>query len=241
MTIIVVDDEQLFCDMLCMALSNLNITIIGSYNGEDAWKKICQLKPRLVLLDIALPQLGGLELLAKIRNHSELSSTYVIMLTARSSKEDVVFGLESGADDYITKPFELPEFMARVRAGLRRVGTATIVPPEEDFRKTGLFLSENAVAAFVDGQPLPLTPVELDLLEIFINNPHQALSREHLITRVIGYDCESTARTIDTHVNNLRKKISVSKQLRECIVSVRGIGYRFDPPPDYPVRTLLNG
>jgi two-component system alkaline phosphatase synthesis response regulator PhoP len=222
--------------MLCLVLKSISADVINSYNGEDAWTKIMQNKPDLLVLDVTMPQLNGLELLQRIRRQPEFQSVYIIMLTARNSRNDIVSGLESGADDYISKPFELDEFLARIRAGVRRVSAESAAHAvENNIPVHGLYLFENGVTVFADGQRLHLTTIEFSLLELFINNRNSALSREYLLNQVVGFNSETNTRTIDTHINNLRKKLSISQHMSDCIVSVRNIGYRFDPPDSYPV------
>lgn len=233
-TILAADDERLFCDMLCAALQTLSANVIGSYDSNDAWNKIKLHQPQLLILDVTMPPDGGLYLLKRIRADRKINAAYVIMLTARSSGEEIVLGLESGADDYITKPFELRELFARVRAGLRRLNAGKTMQNTAAQVKGLRLFSEN-FTAYIDDYLLHLTPIEFSLLEIFLRNSRRVLSREYLIVNAVGCDSDSGSRTIDTHINNIRKKLNCEPLLRNTITAIRGIGYRFDPPDNYEI------
>ncbi|MFA6075848.1 MAG: response regulator transcription factor [Negativicutes bacterium] len=233
--IMLVDDERLFCNMLSQILRNFGHEVATYYDGANIQEQLLLFRPDLLILDISMPRISGLEILKNIRNHNDLRTTYVMLLTAKTDKQDIINGLNIGADEYITKPFELDEFTARVNATIRQVTRRAGVLPNLRSEHE-LHISTDAVAVYVDGDRLPLTPVEFNLLLVFAKNFGCALSREYLANQALGPSNNSCSRTIDTHINNLRKKLCAYSPLNGSIKAVRGIGYSFEPPHSYPVR-----
>ncbi|RME71071.1 MAG: DNA-binding response regulator, partial [Chloroflexi bacterium] len=195
--------------------------------GPSGLEMAHRFTPDLIVLDIMLPGLDGLELLQELRRDSDV---YVIMLTARSEETDKVIGLSMGADDYLTKPFSPRELVARVKAALRRFGkqggsNGNIL----QFQR--LRIDADARRVWKDGQPVELTTIEFDLLLALAEHAGRVLSREQLIQRVWGYDFYGEERVVDVHLGHIRKKIEDDPGRPELIVTVRGVGYRFEDIP----------
>lgn len=235
--ILVVEDERDLNDLVARHLRQEGHETVQAYDGPDALLQVAAAKPDLVLLDWMLPGLDGITVCRKIRENYLVP---VLMLTARGEEADVVLGLEVGADDYLTKPFRMRELMARVRAMLRRVeidqragvaeteGTAEAGGAGDDAVRVGpISVSPAMRAAMLNGVELELTPKEFDLLVLFARNPGRAFSRDYLLERVWSNEYEVTDRTVDTHVQRLRKKLGDEADL---IRTVWGIGYKLQAP-----------
>lgn len=233
-TILVVEDEPSLQETLAYNLQRQGYTVESAGDGRNALETARRLKPDLILLDIMLPGLDGIELCKTLRR--EAFQAPIIMLTARDDEIDRVVGLEIGADDYVTKPFSMRELMARVKAQLRRTGT---IREELDKLKTGApghdtLIFENLVInrtrreGTLNGLPLALKPQEYDLLLFFGEHKGQMLSREFILERVWGWDYIGDSRTVDVHVRWLRQKIEKDPANPVRIVTVRGGGYRFE-------------
>jgi len=218
-TILVVDDKRSIVELATLYLANEGFQVLSAFDGINALEKIEQHKPDLVLLDIMLPQVDGWEVCRRLRQAG--NNVPVIMLTARADDVDKIVGLELGADDYVTKPFNPRELVARVKAVLRRYGVAMTKAPL--IRLGNLEIDQNRREASVNGQPLDLRPKEFDLLVTFAENPGLVLSRDQLLNRVWGYDYYGDTRTVDVHVAHLRDKLANSNVVIETI---RGIGYK---------------
>lgn len=199
--------------------------------GEEALDILANLEPDLILLDVMLPGLDGFAVAERIRN---VSNVPILMLTAKDSVEDRVSGLERGADDYLVKPFELPELMARVRALLRRsrlLADAPKDPAESDvLAYAGLTLNRKTRDVIVDEEPLELTPREFSLLEYFLQHPKQVLTRDQILEAVWGYDSEGSSNLVDVYVLQLRKKIEAQGISDRRLHTVRGVGYSLRDP-----------
>lgn len=222
--ILVVEDEKDISDLIALHLKRegYNVTVVE--NGEDALRLLGDTSHDLVILDWMLPGLSGLDVCKKLRSNPTYAShkAPVFMVTARAHTSDIVLGLEMGADDYITKPFEIPVFTARVRALLRRARSAATEPRDViDLRGLRIDLAGHQVTC--DGEPLSLTPSEFKLLVSLARNAGRVLTRERLIDLVQGEGVTVVDRTIDTHVFGLRKKLS---QYSDVIETIRGVGYR---------------
>jgi len=198
-------------------------------NGREALFAARDHKPDLIVLDLMMPEMDGWEVM---RLHRRERNTPIIMLTARVDDVDKIAGLEMGADDYLTKPFSPRELIARVRAVLRRTGTAAEEP--EILRAGDLVLDVSARSLTQEGQLIPLTPMEFDLLEVLMGNPGRAFSRLDLLENTQGYAYAGYERTIDVHIKNLRKKIEEDTANPQYILTVFGVGYRFNPEPSRP-------
>lgn len=218
--ILVVDDEAPILDALAYGLRKAGFTVFVAANAEAAMRNFREKQPDLVILDVMLPTASGLQVCKQIRS---MSSTPVILLTARASEQDKVVGLELGADDYVTKPFSVRELIARVKAVLRRgVGEAH----GEDITLGGLVISESRHEIHLDGRAVELSPKEFALLAFLARNPGIAFTRHTLLDRVWSADAFVDERTIDVHIRWLRSKIEEDAANPKRLVTVRGIGYK---------------
>jgi len=215
-----VEDDPNIRDLVVYTLAQSGFSAEGLSTAEEFWSKAGEQAPELVLLDIMLPKEDGISILKKLRNDSKTSAVPVIMVTAKGSEYNRVLGLDSGADDYITKPFSMIELVARVKAVLRR--TAPQEKKDElKYKNLTLNIKKHAVA--VDGTPVILTLKEFELLRTLLENQGIVFTREQLLSSVWGYDFEGGTRTVDVHVQTLRQKLSDNS---EIIETVRGVGYR---------------
>jgi two-component system alkaline phosphatase synthesis response regulator PhoP len=220
--ILVVDDEVTLLNTVRAYLEQAGYTVQTATDGRSALHFFRNFQPDLVVLDIMLPEIDGLEVLRQLRQSSEV---YVIMLTAKADEVDRVIGLGMGADDYVTKPFSPRELVARVKAALRRLGGGS---SKKELVSAHLRLDEEARLAWKEGQPLDLTPTEFDLLHTLMFHQGRALTREQLIEQVWGYDYYGDDRVVDVHVGRLRKKIEDDSAHPSLIATVWGAGYRFE-------------
>ena len=220
--ILVVDDEEMIVRTVKAYLDQEGFKTYTAYDGEEALRAFNEKGPDLIVLDLMLPKLSGIEVTRKIRSTSTVP---IIMLTAKASEADRVVGLELGADDYVVKPFSPGELVARVRAVLRRIDGETGAAERMVSGKMGIDLRSREVA--VDGKPIELTPTEFDLLSYLAHHPGQVFTRLQLLREVQGYTYDAFARTIDTHVKNLRHKIEEDPKDPKYILTVHGVGYRF--------------
>jgi DNA-binding response OmpR family regulator len=224
-TILLVDDEDVVQKLLTYPLERDGFRVVQARDGEEALARFDDETVDLVVLDVMLPKLDGLEVCKRLR---AVSSVPIIMLTARDDELDKVLGLELGADDYITKPFSIREFRSRVRALLRRAAT-----PRQDSRETetidvdGLRIEPARRAVTVDGKPVQLTYVEFELLRTLAQHPGRVFTRQMLLEALWGDSDYREPRTIDVHVRHLREKIERDPGEPEFIFTVRGVGYRF--------------
>ncbi|NTW02420.1 MAG: response regulator transcription factor [Oscillochloris sp.] len=224
-TILIVDDEASIRNIARAYLEHEGYTVLCAETGPDGLEMARQRQPDLVVLDLMLPGMDGMEVTARLR---ESSDVYILMLTARSDELDRVAGLRVGADDYLTKPFSPRELSARVAAILRRRrGTA---PKSLTLRFTYVEIDPAAREARAGGQPLDLTPTEFDLLLALARHPERALSREDLIEMVWGADFFGTDRVVDVYVGQVRRKIEALTG-QTVIRTARGVGYRFVDRP----------
>ena len=223
--ILVVDDEPQIVDLLRSYLRRDGFTVEQAVDGEAALAAYGRLRPDLVILDLMLPKVDGREVCRRIR---DASLTPIIMLTARDEETDKLLGLELGADDYITKPFSPREVVARVRAVLRR-GTREAT----DLVRAGdLTIDLRAHEVSLQGRLVDLTPTEFRLLEILAGHPNQVFTRMQLIDRVQGHAFDGYERTVDAHVKNLRGKVEPDPRNPRYIMTVYGVGYKFQTAKD---------
>jgi two-component system alkaline phosphatase synthesis response regulator PhoP len=220
--ILVVDDEVTLLNTVRAYLEQEGYTVQTATNGRSALYLFRDFQPDLVVLDIMLPEIDGLEVLRQLRQSSDV---YVIMLTAKADETDKVIGLGLGADDYVTKPFSPRELVARIKASLRRLGGGSA---RKELVSAHLRLDEEARLAWKEGQPLDLTPIEFDLLQMLMRHHGRALSREQLIEQVWGHDYYGDDRVVDVHIGRLRKKIEADASDPRLIVTVWGAGYRLE-------------
>ena len=225
MKILVVDDELLLVKGMKFNLENEGYTVETAYDGATAIDMAKTEEFDLIILDLMMPQVDGLTACMRIR---EFSNVPIIMLTARSEDADKIIGLESGADDYITKPFNILELKARIRALLRRANAA----PQQKAQNTllsagGVTLDPEQRVALRDGKVVDLTAKEYDLIELFVKNPRRVYSRENLMDLVWGYTYAGDYRTVDVHIRRLREKLEDDPAAPQHILTKWGIGYYF--------------
>jgi two-component system phosphate regulon response regulator PhoB len=222
--VLVVEDEQEIVGLVRHALERGGIaTVEVATSGDQALKLAGEQPPDVIILDLNLPVLGGLEVCRLLKSRAATAQVPIIMLTAMASESDRVTGLDAGADDYITKPFSLRELAARVRAALRR-GKPGEAPAAQVYRGRHLVADFDAVAITVDGTPVRLTRREFELLKYLVENRNRVLSRDRLLERVWGYDQVIETRSVDVHVGRLRAKLGPAGDQIETVV---GLGYRF--------------
>ncbi|MBM3781629.1 MAG: response regulator transcription factor [Acidobacteria bacterium] len=222
--VLVVEDEQEIAGLIRHALERGGIaTVEVATSGDQALKLAGEQPPDVIILDLNLPVLGGLEVCRLLKARAATAQVPIIMLTAMASESDRVTGLDAGADDYITKPFSLRELAARVRAALRR-GKSAEAPAMQVYRGRHLVADFDAVSITVDGAPVRLTRREFELLKYLVENRNRVLSRDRLLERVWGYDQVIETRSVDVHVGRLRAKLGPAGPQIETVV---GLGYRF--------------
>ena len=224
--ILIIDDENSIRNVVKDTLEAEGYTVIEGENTEEAIRKAKDLKPDLIILDLGIPTIGGLEVCRILRKNEETAGIPIIMLTVRSREVDKVIGLEMGADDYITKPFHRRELLARVKAVLRRgelkSGAKGLLEVDN------IVLDSEAYTVKVDGERVDLRPKEFDLLQVLMQKKGNVLSREFLCESVLGYEYFGSSRTIDAHLKNLRKALGPAGDL---IKTIRGVGYKMDDKP----------
>jgi two-component system alkaline phosphatase synthesis response regulator PhoP len=225
-TILVVDDEQPVRNTVRAYLEKEGYTVRTAADGPSALRAAHAFRPDVVILDIMLPGIDGLEVLRRIRQDS---NAWVIMLTARTEEMDKVLGLKMGADDYLTKPFSPRELVARVDAMLRR--GSQISDGEAPLVFGPLRIDPAARQVWVQEQRIDLTPIEFDLLHALARHQGHVLSREQLIEQVWGYDYYGDERIVDVHIGRLRKKLAGASAAADYIATARGVGYRFEAQP----------
>ena len=224
--ILVVEDEEKISRLLCDYLEKAGYRPSVQESGDYVISRIKKDMPDLILLDIMLPGMDGMELCREIRKFSNVP---IIMITARVEEIDRLLGLELGADDYICKPFSPREVVARVKAIFRRLHAES---PTPTLVSGSISLDDETHQVMIGKQVLDLTPNEFGLLKIMMTQPDRVFSRSELINRVQGYDFEGYDRTIDTHIKNLRKKIGERLPNQKIIRTVYGVGYKFTAPSD---------
>lgn len=225
--ILVVDDEKDIADLVCYNLEREGFSTIKAFDGEEALRKVRLEKPDLLILDLMLPGVSGLDVCKMIRSNPETSSLPIIMLTAKADEVDKVIGLEIGADDYITKPFSVKELMARVRSLLRRIQDGKKPLAQETFEFEGLAINYVFCSVSVEGKPVTLSPTELKLLFFLSRHPGRVYSRDQILNYVWGDDTFITDRAVDVHIRRLRSQIEQDMEHPRYILTVRGFGYKF--------------
>ncbi len=223
-TILLVDDEDAVQKLLTYPLEHEGFRVLQARDGEEALQRFHVEHVDLVVLDLMLPRLDGLEVCRRLRAQSTVP---IIMLTARDDELDKVVGLELGADDYITKPFSIREFRSRVRALLRRAAIASQPDGRDVIRAEGLEIDLARRTVEVEGRPVSLTYVEFELLRTLAGTPGRVYSRQALLEALWGDYAYREPRTIDVHVRHLREKLEADAKEPELILTVRGVGYRF--------------
>jgi len=227
-TILVVDDEKNIRELVKFNLKSRGYKVIEAADGEEALNLVKTSAPALIILDLMLPKIDGLEVCRILKGNPLTKRLPIIMLTALGDEIDKIVGLELGADDYITKPFSPRELVARVRAVIRRVENREGARQQPVKKLDDLVIDEQKYEAKLNGKKLELTLKEFELLKVFATNPFNVFSREHLLEKVWGYDFVGDTRTVDVHVCNLRKKLEeADEKTKYYIETVRGVGYRF--------------
>ncbi|MEZ4708823.1 MAG: response regulator transcription factor [Caldilineaceae bacterium] len=224
--ILVVDDDREIVRLLRGYLVQAGFQVLMAYDGEEALHTLRQSHPDLLLLDLMLPDRDGWELTRLIRADAALANTPILMLTARVEDTDKIVGLEVGADDYITKPFNPREVVARVRAHLRRQQRISETASSHSLHIGDLFMHVERHEAHIGNQPLDLTPTEFNLLRTLMQNPGYVFTRSELIEKALGYGYESIERSLDTHIKNLRRKMGEDPKEPRYVQTVYGVGYR---------------
>ena len=223
----VVEDEPDIRKLVHYNLAQERFKVIEAEDGEKALKLVQREKPRLIVLDLMLPGLSGLELCRSLRERPETSQIPILMLTAKAGEADRIVGLEMGADDYLTKPFSPRELVARVKAILRRTEMQSSHPVSEVYEKGSLKINFSTYETIVRGKAVRLTLKEFELLGFLVQNPNRVLSRDQLLDRVWGGEVFVDPRTVDVHIRRLRKAIEKNDRKPDWILTVRGVGYKF--------------
>ena len=223
--ILIVDDEINIRELIKFNLEKSGYKVIEADDGQRAINLAKAEKPELIVLDLMLPGMDGLEVCRIVKNSRETAAIPIIMLTAKSEEIDKVIGLELGADDYLTKPFSPRELLARIKAVLRRSHKESPVGGELVLGK--LRLNFSRYEAYLGTVKLELTPKEYEMLKLFVTNTGKVFTREQLLEKVWGYEYFGDTRTVDVHVRHLRVKLGQENEAAEAIETVRGVGYRF--------------
>lgn len=221
-TILAVDDEVHILELISFNLKSAGYNVVTALTGEEALKRCEVEKPSLVLLDIMLPGIDGLEVCRRLKGDRTTSNIPIIMLTARGDEVDKILGLELGADDYITKPFSVRELAARVKSLLRRVAPQQESEPQT-LRCGDIVIDITNYEAFKGGEKLSLTLKEFELLKVLVLSRGKVLTRDFLLDRIWGYEYYGETRTVDVHIRHLRQKLGEEPYIE----TVRGVGYRF--------------
>jgi len=227
-TVLVVDDDTKTAATIRLYLENAGFSVTLAYDGRSALERAVASPPDLIVLDLMLPLMSGTDLCSRLRAESEVP---IIMLTARTTEQDKLQGLELGADDYITKPFSPRELVARVQTVLRRT-TSRLNTRQTRVQSGDLTLDLSLHQAWIRGNPVSLTPSEFKLLTAFASAPGRVFSRQELVEKAFGYNYEGLDRTIDAHIMNLRKKIEADRLRPSRILTVYGVGYKFSDEGD---------
>lgn len=226
--ILVVEDEPDIRKLVHYNLAQDHYQVLEAENGEEALKLIQRDQPSLVILDLMMPGMSGLEVCRTLRGKEETAKLPILMLTAKAGEADRVLGLEMGADDYLAKPFSPRELVARVRAILRRSNGTAQSEAAPAYVKGVLKIDFATYEVAVGGRPVKLTLKEFELLKFLVHNPNRVLNRDQLLDRVWGGDTFVTPRTVDVHIRRLRKAIETDDSNPKWILTLRGVGYKFD-------------
>jgi DNA-binding response OmpR family regulator len=223
--ILLVDDEQAVQTLLTYPLRKEGYEVVGAMDGQEALDRFTEQRFDLVVLDIMLPKLDGIEVCRRLRTRSQVP---IIMLTAKGDEIDKVAGLEMGADDYITKPFSVREFRSRVKAALRRgIMAGPVHAGDEPIRAGDLEIDFERRSTNISGKPVQLTYVEFEILAALARSPGRVFTRENLLEQIWGDSTYRDPRTVDVHIRHLREKLEPDPKAPEYLFTVRGVGYRF--------------
>lgn len=228
--ILVVDDEPTILELICFNLQQAGYQVVTAKTGPEALEQAGKTNPDLMVLDLMLPQLDGFDVCRQVRKNSLIP---ILMLTAKNDEIDKILGLELGADDYLTKPFSPRELLARIKALLRRSSynrqEETVAGENVEIKRGDLVLSVNKHQVYLNEKQVDLTLTEFELLKLLANNPGQVFSRDFLLNRIWGEDFFGDVRTIDVHIRHLREKIEQDPSKPKYVLTVRGVGYKFNP------------
>jgi two-component system alkaline phosphatase synthesis response regulator PhoP len=225
--ILIVDDEKDIVELLSYNLQKEGFSTVKAYDGEAALGLARSGKPDLMLLDLMLPKMNGLDVCKAIRRNPETANLPIIMLTAKGDEIDKIIGLEIGADDYITKPFSVKELIARVRTILRRFNASDNKTGKEEFNYKELAINYASCMVKISGKQVALSPTELKLLFFLSRNQGRVYSRNQILDHVWGDDTFITDRAVDVHIRRLRSQIEKDMENPQYILTVRGFGYKF--------------
>ena len=222
--VLIVEDDPDTARLVRLYLSRSGYKVVSASNGQDGLRLAREAKPDLIVLDLMLPGMSGVEICRTLRDESMVP---IVMLTARVDEKDRLSGLDMGADDYVTKPFSPRELVARVRAVMRRTAREALDRGPERVSHGDVTVNLRQHSVSVDGRDVSLTPTEFRILTLFIREPGRTFTRSQIIDRAYGYDFDGFDRTIDAHVANLRRKLGARRGSTEHIKTVHGVGYRF--------------
>jgi two-component system response regulator RegX3 len=227
-TILVVEDEESFVEALTIGLRREGFHVQVARDGAQALDMFDAVKPDLVLLDVMLPRVSGIDVCRQIRKKSQVP---FILVAAKAAEIDTVVGLEVGADDYVTKPYRLRELVARMRAVLRRAPLGRVTDDDDGVLEVGdVLLDADRHEVVIRGEPVALPLKEFELLELLLDNAGRVLTRDTLIDRVWGADYVGDTKTLDVHVKRLRSKVEEDPSTPSRIVTIRGLGYKYEAP-----------
>lgn len=226
--ILVVEDEPDIRKLVQYNLAQERFSVLEAEDGEQALKLLQREKPNLVILDLMLPGLSGMELCKLLKQRNDTAKLPILMLTAKAAEADRIVGLEMGADDYLAKPFSPREMVARVKAILRRSEAKPAAETSPTYEKESLKIDFSTYEVLVRGKPIKLTLKEFELLRFLVQNPNRVLNRDQLLDRVWGNETFVTPRTVDVHIRRLRKAVEKDDRKPQWILTVRGVGYKFD-------------
>lgn len=226
--ILVVEDEPDIRRLIRYHLAQEHYRVLEAEDGEQALRLLQGEKPDLIVLDLLLPGMSGLELCRTLRARPETANLPILMLTAKASEADRVVGLEMGADDYLTKPFSPREMVARVKAILRRAQVPSKASQAGSYERGPLKINFSTYEVFIGGKAVKLTLKEFELLRFLAQNPNRVLSRDQILDRVWGGEVFVDPRTVDVHIRRLRKAVEKNDRRPQWVLTVRGVGYKFD-------------
>ena len=226
--ILVADDDRNICELLRMYLEKEGYTVVLAANGEEALQKFDEENPDIILLDVMMPRLDGWQVCRELRKKSECP---IIMITAKGETFDKVLGLELGADDYVVKPFEPKEIIARIKAVLRRTGKASAETDRKEVNFDKLTVNMTKYELKVDGKVIDTPPKELELLFHLASNPNRVYTRDQLLDEVWGFEYYGDSRTVDVHIKRLREKLEGVSE-KWTLKTVWGVGYKFETKDD---------
>ena len=231
--VLIIEDDKEIVNLLEIHLKDLSLEVTKAYDGEDGLRMALSDSPDLIILDLMLPKMDGIQVCQKIR--AKEISTPILMLTARSEEIDRVLGLEIGADDYMTKPFSIREFIARVKAMFRRtqlIKDSLSDQKESQIKCEGLFIDVEKRRVLVDETKVELSPKEFELLTLLASNPGKNYNRSSLLNLIWGYEFEGYEHTVNSHINRLRAKIEPDMANPKYILTTWGVGYKFNEELD---------